>query len=317
MAYRPIHMGVNALRRALSSVDKLDAKKHTVVDYINLLRPVLVDMVALNNMIPVSEDVHICRARPGEHTSVNQLMSPPGKLVKDYGRLNDIGESKFYACLGPNSKLGSLDEIRADDSAIVTQLSFKVIKEMTKLVSIGYCQVPGMPKPLERVEAEGVSGLELKKHIVIYNWLHKEFLKSVVDTNSYKKTVAITKLFHELYDPQGIIFPSVSSQGNCINLVIKPSVAEEHLEPVEARVVKVFQVSNVKGYQFHYLKQSKGIDLGSGDIEFRLESQFNEDARADFLKAKLSEVVYLGGGRYAYPDPNGSGRTCVYSTMQR
>ncbi|EIZ1004067.1 hypothetical protein QVK63_000858 [Vibrio vulnificus] len=317
MAYRPIHLGVKALKKALSAVDKLDSKKHTISDYMKLIRPVLVDMIVPNNMLPASEDAHICRARPGEHTTVNQLMNPPAKSVKDYGRLNDIGESKFYACLGANSKLGSLDEIRADDDAIVTQLSFRVIKQMTRLVSIGHCRVAGMPEPLKRIEAEGVSGLELKKHAIIYNWLHKEFLKSVTYTGNYKKTIAITKLFHELYDPQGIVFPSVSSQGYCTNLVLEPGVAKEHLEPIDARVVKVFQVSNAKGYQFHYLKQSQGIDLGSGDIEFKLVSKFNEDANADFLKANPSEIVNLGNGRFAYPDPSGSGRTCVYSTMQR
>ena len=157
MAYRPIHLGVKALKRALGAVDKLDSKKNTVSDYMKLLRPILVDMIAPNNMIPASEDAHICRARPGEHVAVDQLMNPPEKFVQDYGRLNDIGESKFYACLGANSKLGSLDEIRADNNAIVTQLSFRVIKKMTRLISIGHCRIAGMPEPLKRIEAEGLS----------------------------------------------------------------------------------------------------------------------------------------------------------------
>ena len=151
-------------------------------------------------------------------------------------------------------------------------------------------------------------------------WLHKVFLKKITNDHKdeYKKTISISRLYKKLFATEGIMFPSVSSQGSCSNLVIEPSLALSHLEPVKARLVVTHKDKNNNGYHFHYVKESESIDLNTGVIEWRNQSIFNYKARQQFSLVDKSKVVSLalGRGRYAYPHPNDSSRVCVYSTME-
>lgn len=317
MTYRPIGLGVNQLKRAVKSVDSLDPKKTSIDDYQATLHPILVDMIATNNYVPVDNREHICRARVGEFDNVGQLMNPPSQYVRELGRLNDVNESKFYACFGESSNVGSLDEIRVEHGTVVTQLFFKIKKPLDKIVNIGHSRFWQMPSSLDRIKENNLSSVEFKKHKFLYNWLNKEFLKSVTDLNEYKKTVAITKLFHSLYDLQGLLFPSVSSQGDCTNLVLDPHFAENHLEPVRARVIEVLDAPKLKGHGLLYIKESESIDLETGDIKWKMIRKFNDDAMVEFNKAKVSEIVNLGEGRYGYPDPEDPSRMFIHTTYVR
>ena len=89
-------------------------------------------------------------------------MNPPSQNVGEHGRMNTIRESKFYACIGTNAQLGSLDEIRGTDGMHVTQLYFKVKKRLDPIVGTGHCKHWKTNKPLNELSNLPLDRLELK-----------------------------------------------------------------------------------------------------------------------------------------------------------
>ena len=230
--------------------------------------------------------------------------------------MNDIKESKFYSCIGINAKLGSLDEIRVKSGDIVTQLFFKVTKQIDPIIDIGHSKHWLTNKPLNELSKLGLKGSELKKQTLITGWLHKAFLNKVEQPDSYKKTIAISRVYQHLFNSQAIMFPSVSSQGNTSNIVLPPIVAENNLEPISARVIQAHKIEKKSGFLFKYVKESQSIDLSTGIINWQVQSQFN-DAKALFDAADPAKVIKINDKTFAFPHPTDSSKFLTYSTSSK
>ncbi len=317
MQYNKIELGVNEVKKRIGTIDKLNPKKHTIKDYELHIFDLISKMIAHSYFIPSKPEPIICRARPGEHSNIAGLMNPPKEYVKDLGRMNDIGESKFYACIGPNAHLGSLDEIRLDDGCYVTQLFFKVTKTITPILGIGHSQSWLSGEPLNVLSKSGLTGDELKKQTILTRWLHSSFLKVIPQNQNekYKKTIAISNCYSRLFDSEAILFPSVTSTGDCTNLVLSSSLALNNLEPVKARILISYKDKSDKGYLDNYVKESESIDLNSGEIKWKNMSLCNDDAKKILAQVDKTKLISLGEGRYAFPHPTEPNRFCTYSTI--
>lgn len=317
MHHHKIPFSIKEIKRKLNKIDGMNAREMTIENYEGEIGQLIGKIIAHSYFIPEGNAPIICRARAGEFSNVSDLMNPPPQYVSELGRMNDVRESQFYACIGPNAQLGSLDEIRVTDEVHVTQLYFRVKKKLDHIVGIGHCKHWQSNKPLNEISNLNLPPDENKKQILLTRWLHKEFLKRITNStkDNYKKTIAISRQYKKLFDTKTILFPSVSSQGSCSNLVIDPMLARLNLEPVKARLVVAHKDSANKGYLFNYVKESENIDLNTGVIMWRNLSLFNQDARRLFSMADKSKLISLGGGKYAYPHPEDPSKMCVYSTM--
>ncbi|OBS98270.1 hypothetical protein A9259_07375 [Vibrio cyclitrophicus] len=301
--YQDITLSINRIKRQIEKIEKLDARRSTIEEYCHHIQILIEDAIFHSVRIPADDIQLICRARAGFFSNVSELMNPPSQYVTNLGRVNDKQESKFYACYHGNAQLGSLDEIRLEDGTEVTQLYFKIKREISMLISIGFGK-HGFNNPTMKSLSElKLSPEQLKKQTLLQRWVRESFLEKLTTSNfhKYKKTIAIYRVLQSMFDLKGIVFPSVSSTGKCKNIVLEPTVVSDYLEPVKARVVIAQKLPQSNGFIMHYKKDSNYIDLSTGAITWNEISLLGRDDVNKFWRDNKENAISLGDGRFVIP----------------
>jgi hypothetical protein len=301
--YQDIALSINRIKRQIEKIEKLDARKSTIEDYCYHIKILIEAAIFHSVRMPADDSRFICRARSGFFSNVSELMNPPSQYVTNLGRVNDKQESKFYACYDRNAQLGSLDEIRLEDGTEVTQLYFKIKREISILISIGLAK-PSFNNPTMKSLSElQLSPEQLKKQTLLQKWIRESFLEKLTTSNihKYKKTIAIYRVLQSMFDLKGIVFPSVSSTGKCKNIVLEPAIVSDYLEPIKARVVIAQKLPQNNGFIMHFKKESNSIDLVTGAITWNEISLLGRDDVNKFWRDNKEHAISIGDGRFAIP----------------
>ncbi|MFH0710864.1 MAG: hypothetical protein V2A75_11715 [Pseudomonadota bacterium] len=218
---------------------------------------------------------NIWRAQIGNHDNIKRMWYPPADKVTKLGRLNRKYESLFYACTGHNANLSSIEEVRAQIGDHVTQICCELTPPYQQYRFLGLGHVFQWKKE------------QLPEHIKTLNYLNRldrqqrfnkkkdfrknEYIADRLDTlfkqdvahnqeHKYSHSIAITEnCFENFSGVQGIIFPSIASSQNALNIVIKPNVADKFLTFKFVRVVEVLFKNN-KYMKLRLRREATSID---------------------------------------------------------
>lgn len=217
----------------------------------------------------------IWRAQIGNHDNIKRMWYPPADKVIKLGRLNRRHKSLFYACTGHNANLGSIEEVRGQIGDYVTQICCELIPPYKQYQFLGLGHVFQWKKEQlpEHIKAlHDLNTLERKelfnkpkdfhKNEYIANRLDILFKQDVAQNqeHKYSHSIAITEnCFENFSGVQGIIFPSIASDKNALNIVIKPNIADKFLSFKSVRVVEILS-KNDKHMKLRLLKEATSID---------------------------------------------------------
>ncbi|WP_104029869.1 hypothetical protein [Vibrio jasicida] len=317
MEIKNIPFTLKEIEQQIKAIDNLCPETTSIDEYQDKLDKLLTNIFAQSYGIRSSHgEGFIWRARNEFVSNLDGLKYAPKDCIKGLGRMNEAKESIFYASIGQNANIGSLDEIRVEDGSLVTQITYGVKKDFNLVIGIGHMNLLGGAPHRQALAELGLSEVEFEKQAALSDWLQDAFLAVVPEEdeekNGYKKTIAISRVFKKLFsEQQGILFPSVSSQGSCTNIALEPSLMDEMLEPISARVVIATKAVNRKGYNFQYLKKSKSINLETGLIDWEECSVFNQEAKDLYDRADKSKMIAFDGKVY-FPHPDDPSKLCVH-----
>lgn len=182
----------------------------------------------------------------------NLIYKEKEKVTK-FGRLNDVGESKFYTA---SDKDTTLLEVRPKLNDEITILESRLIdpKKAPELVEVGIRELMIQQNHSSEFIKQNTENLNkiLKsrdskmRYKMICDFLIKEMTKLVKDdeTHKYKSTIAIGRFMTCLKQSiDGMVYPSVNRIGaECI--VLKPESYDRYYRPDHCFKVKVVDVNS-------------------------------------------------------------------------
>lgn len=188
--------------------------------------------------IPMSDQQFSrCRKNENNHLYVNrnQVWAPPtgkGKI----GRLNYQGDPIFYAS---HNAATALLEVRPSKEDIITVLTFKLKHPTVRGIQLG-------AEVLQRGEIQFKS--EVNR--VLYDFIAKECKKVVPEDKPelYTPTILFAKGFSQNHF-DAYVYESVSAKYNGINFAFKSEYIEHAFDFVEARIVRIKEVSENMDYK--------------------------------------------------------------------
>lgn len=195
--------------------------------------------------------------------NMSQVWYKPHSHVATYGRLNDIGQSIFYAA--DTLPLAVL-EVRPTIGSWITiiECMLKDPDNQPLVMELGLTErSAGGSHPLKvpcfekSPEGRACLGSEdsLQRNAAIRSFLLEQFVR-IVEPGSeyeYKISVALTSILMASEEIHGLIYPSIatSTEGNLspgTNIALKPKAVDDFYRPVFCRMVQV--VSQRGPHQF-------------------------------------------------------------------
>ncbi len=241
---------------------------------------------------------------PFENT--RDLWYPPAPAVTRRGRFNDIGESVFYAC---NNAHAAFFELHPAVGDFITVLIARTREQLAELVCAHVGLERGLAPELQDMHGSGLPRSNprfqavLQKHGISTRWLLVDDFLSEMATGQftpdleeakYKITNAISKLLFAAPGVEAFNYPSVATNMNCINLCMKPEVADSYFFPAECWMVRIDEErDNLPGhepregqvfYKTTFLRKSLAIGE-DGTIEW-------SDVLADVQPEDLGHLVW-------------------------
>lgn len=175
-------------------------------------------------------------------SNINELKYPPENLVKDMGRLNNIGESIFYA--SPNCNV-AINECYINNNDFFT-LSEYEFKDKDNPI---YFSLRGIDRkfyksnfPRSNNHYANECLLDELKTIEdngIQKFLFDEFTKRVFsnETFKYKTTIALASIDFTINNT-GIVYPSIANNFKGTNIALPPKVFDDNLIATNCRLCK-------------------------------------------------------------------------------
>lgn len=166
-------------------------------------------------------------------SNINELKYPPASFVKTMGRLNDVGESIFYA--SPCYET-AVEECHIKDNDIFT-LSEYELKNKTEPIPFWTLGINmeffklNFPCSEDTYENKCFIG-ELKsiEDNGIQKFLFDEITKVVAkdEEYNYKTTIALASIYLQRANT-GIVYPSIACSHKSINIALPPNVFDDNL----------------------------------------------------------------------------------------
>lgn len=213
------------MKRKLSLLQELSKRNAEFQEYIPILKS-MVNKVKCLAAVPITAD-YLYRGRinlTGKlFNNISELSYPQKEIVKDKGRLNDIGESMLYAS---NGELGTLIEMDISLYHFFTISKIRLMKKGIYIVPIGipwevYSLIPKIP--------------QTRAEEILIDYFKSEITKKVLNSIEYNPTIALAHLY--LYMPvlncregrfAGILYPSAKapfkSNKQTYNYAIVPEI---------------------------------------------------------------------------------------------
>lgn len=204
-------------------------------------------------------------------TNISQLRNPPKELVNIYGRLNQKNESIYY-CSG-SFETCSL-ELRPQVGDIVTIYRSKQhIKTKIHIFELGLRETIWK----ERGAIHDNKALQnylgdkenIEKNKIIHNFLTEKFTQIIEkgEEYKYKITAAISYIFLQNKEIDGLFYPSITRQFKDINLGLKPEIYDKYYKPLDCFKLLIVGINETNNHQIKLLEVSKEIDF-NGDIKW-------------------------------------------------
>jgi len=199
-------------------------------------------------------------------SNTNELKYPPANFVKTIGRLNDVGESIFYAA--PLYKTAVEEcHINNNDFFTLSEYELKNKNEPIYFWALGIDRVIfkfNFPRSENTYEYQCFMG-ELKsiEDKGIQKFLFDEFTKEVAkdEEYNYKTTVALASRYLEKKNT-GIIYTSIACNSKVVNLALPPKVFDDNL------IATKCWLCQKKDNKISFLQESKKIDSTTGKIHW-------------------------------------------------
>jgi RES domain len=276
---------VRELRKRIGALRRIDLERADVDFLKKLIAPVTHWYLHPAPVIGIGERVFRAVSWEGRPLNKRHLSYAPPHKISSYQRANRPNDPMFYCSVGCSATIMELAPKNRTRLAIST---WRAIKQMY-VASIGYSE-----KNFKRQESQrwpqvwwtawrkGDPEAALSRaNQLVHEFLSEEFTKQVSDGCEwqYKLSVAMAEGFLNALPTKqegltglqvsGLLYPSVATQANDDNLVLKRAAADECLEFVS---VQYIEVTVKAGTPVEY--EMKGLDYAdsisaTGDIEWK------------------------------------------------
>jgi len=233
----------------------------------------------------------VFRARKNEDAepfrSASELWYPPAQLVRRRGRFNAPGETVFYAS---NRAPGAIFETRPATGDTVSLLMAQAREPFVELKCAHIGLERGLAPELAEIQKKRIPRANprfqamLQQHGISSRWLQiDEYLAEMATTlfppeyeeDQYKITNAIAEVLFKAPEVDALNYPSVAASLECINLCLRPAVADTIFKPHEAWMIRIEErADHLPGlkekptdvyYRTTFLRRSEKIEE-NGDI---------------------------------------------------
>jgi RES domain len=211
----------------------------------------------------------VCRARIiDKPLNIRDLSYPPPTLAQ-LGRVNRPGTSVLYCSA---AREGALFEIEPTSGATVAIAQWRTTAPMV-VHQVGYSedalnQLASRRTPDSWASLVGEPGGP--EHAQITDFLATTFVRRVGPYESshfYKISVAIAEMLFAQDLFHGLLYPTIALAANSDNVAIKPAFADQHLQFVEAELLRIQEVRE-NGFEVLPLDVAKDVDA-SGVLAWR------------------------------------------------
>lgn len=209
-----------------------------------------------------------------------ELWYPPATVVRSRGRFNAIGAPMFYAS---NRMNGAIFEVRPTVGDVITVLvvrtrqpsillkSAHIGLERSAAPELGAVERSRMLQSNPRFQAmlreKGIG----KKWLLVDRFLSDMATEHFVpddEQSKYLITNAIAEILFGIPDIEALNYPSVATSLHCLNICLKPDVADKHFKPGEVWMIRIEEAaSRLPGvdaegpfYRFSYIRRSTNVD---------------------------------------------------------
>lgn len=259
------------------------------------------------------------RARKNEKNqvfiNVKDLWYPPESIIKNFGRLNEVRQSRFYAADTINASFYELNPTIDDIFTILTvRTKTGGYLTLSKVVFLGIensksdklvCSSPTDKLRDNPTFINHIGNDNYKKWQLVDNYFHYIITQKVLPEceYKYKPTVALANRIFSNLSVDAINYPSVATNCYGINICMLRTKVDEYFIPSEVWMIRVVTKDIVKTAQkteeilprIEFLKKSSSIS-SKGEIEWRAEQPTQEEIK-----------VYLSGHKIhnlsSFPKP--------------
>ena len=176
-------------------------------------------------------------------TTTEQLWYPPSDKIDKIGRCNNIGQSLFYCSIDPKT---ILRELRPEKNNWITILECSTPnRAWSSLMPIGILALKNINNDLYTIFANHfntsflISENDKKINLLLETFLTDIFQKK--EREFYKLTVAISNILLIDKKVNGIIYPSIASNFDGLNFVLRPHFADLNITPYHAAVYQIVE----------------------------------------------------------------------------
>ena len=231
--------------------------------------------------------IYRARKNVGETPFVTtaELWYPPASVVRTRGRFNEIGTPMFYAS---NRMNGALFEVRPMVGNVITVLVVRTRQTSIVLKSAHIGLERSMAPELGPVERTRMLQdnprfqAMLKEKRINRKWLLVDNFLSDMATNhfspedeqsKYRITNAIAQVLFGIPSVEALNYPSVATALNCLNICLRPEIADKHFIASEAWMIRIEETAmRLPGvskdgpfHRFSFIRKSMSID-STGNI---------------------------------------------------
>lgn len=233
---------------SISLIEHADFQKLTISDFEEYLTTLFKGYKVVAPRY--EKGIYLYRGRICEKPqNIAQITYPTPDKIRTYGRVNEIGESFFYAATGRGVPFFELNVKKCDyialsrwkttDNLFVNHIGFsEECKEYLKA-----------HRDLEDVydfisSTRSFSNLNARVH----DYLSSKFIKSIIPGKEYynKLTIAIgRKLFKEnIFN--GLLYPTIAMFGNADNIVLKKDFVDKNLKFISVEYIEIKEQKDKK-----------------------------------------------------------------------
>lgn len=228
------------LKISIRNFEKLEYNNYSIKEIVDYLNPIFHGYAIAS--LKFSHPIAIYRSVKWDilPKEIKCLSFPPTDRIKNFGRINDVGETYFYGCFNWEPTLNELDLNEGDTVAVsMWQTSYEILITPIGYSSAAFYQIDAIRSLPENVKPKNIKVLMRKNNILVDEFLSKSFTRIINSCNDYKLSVAIAKLLLKNDKSDGILYPSIVSRGLSENVALKPEAVVKKLVFNEARFIKV------------------------------------------------------------------------------
>lgn len=259
---RILEMNQEAVEKAIRNVESLDYKTISIKEIENILEPMFKGYEICAPKFKPGLEVYrgrIC----DKPTNIKEISYPPPTFIRNYGRINDKGESIFYAATGRGVTFFELKARVGDTIAI----SHWRTKKEAILNHIGFTskakKVLNSNRNLDKIYNFVRETIKVPCDInsLVNDYISSKFIESVnpSEEERYKLSIALARKLITCDLLDGLLYPTIAMFGNADNIAFKTKFVDSSIDFVSVEFVRVTNVEGVN-YTFDILDSANKLD---------------------------------------------------------